>query len=120
MCGEVTVVGPRDTDVTLQKIWFMSIVDRMDKPNIAIVWELVLIGKALSDPHPSICHACCAVMQDGCCLVDIGGKTASSMDEVQRLIQDAVAGAEAGQGSTAEQLLGVDHVFPGMKQGVDP
>ena len=62
----------------------------------------------------------CVVMQDGCCLVDVGGKTASSLDGVQGLIQEAVAGAEAGQGSTAEQLLSVDHVFPGMKQVVDP
>ena len=63
---------------------------------------------------------CGMFTQDGCCLVDVGGKTASSLDEAERLIQEAVAGAGAGQGVTAEQLLSVDHVFPGMRHCVDP
>lgn len=55
-------------------------------------------------------------MQAACCLVDVNGQTASSVEEVEALVAAAASAAEGGE-EQGVQLVDVDHVFGGA--GVD-
>jgi len=52
--------------------------------------------------------------QAGCCLADIGGSVATTLEGARRLIPEADM---SDHGSSVEQLLSVDHVYPGGMGG---
>lgn len=58
-------------------------------------------------------------MQAACCLVDVNGRTASGVEEVEALVAAAASAAEGGEEQGA-QLVDVDHVFgdAGAVQGM--